>query len=685
MSDLNILLRHNFVPAPGACNSVSAENEADADLVTTVMMNLSYYGYALDFNAFQSVRTLSDADLTAWWQQVEPELKKITGDDLKIADFVVYKNFPAEVLEKSEAEYWFAQICIYWGLPSTLFSQDVKPRDKMTEQPKCKVLRQAGANTLQSILNSHLAMSARWKKQELEDVLHLAQNYQVDFTKVTFKENLVTLAKFFMEQGQVAVKLTATDALRLAAALSDGDASLREKFKFRAFKRAERKFFLAILENSNNLSDDVARRSELWKRFLHALRPGDYAKKFPQVCELYGKLYKSELRTFNSEVELGLGLADPEVLAQLSSRPGEFRRRLAHALTVFGEPAAEAFASEKVLSKLTNYQLASLRRFLETVNSRKTRVFPPKGNWSKLKLGVPRKIDTKHVQLIASRIGQTLAARLPKVKVLDTAVEQVKLASSDGEVSQYTRGTVFDIPENINFIRTASYWQNASTVWFDNGWNFFDENWKPTGTCCWNAVNGQPGAIFSGDPVNSTEMNGRAAQLIDLNLPNIPKNVRYAVWNVLCYSNIPFSKVPHVFAALQWGEEAQKGKLFEPSRCQLSFPLRGDQLTKFVCYIDLHQRKMVFMDVGLKGQVRSAVNNAAQLSQLMPAFVEHLNSLPSVHDLFRDAVDETQDGGYILYSDKDVELRKDKAYVFKPENKFNSYENIDVNALAAGK
>lgn len=681
MSDLNILLRHNLISAP----SSNAAEEADATLVTTVMMNFSYYGFALDFQAFQNIRTLSDAELTAWWLQVEPELKQLTGDDLKIADFVVYKNFPTEVLEKSEAEYWFAQTCIYWGFPSTLFSQEIKPREQMSEQPKCKVLRAAAPNALQNILNSYLSSSVRWKAQECRDVFHLVQAQSADLSKIPFKENLVTLAKFFMEQGQLAVTLTATDALRLAAALSDGDASLREKFKFRSFKRSERKFFLTALENSSNLVDDFARRPELWKRFLHALRPGDYVKQFPQVCKTYNQLYKDQLSTFNSKVELGLGSANQDVLELLSSRPGEFRRRLAHTLTVFGNSAAESFSSEKVLSKLTNYQLVSVRRFLETLEGRKTRLFPPKGNWSRLKFGTPRQIKTEQIKLISDRIGQTLATRLPKVKHIDPMTTQIKLASSDGEVSQYTRGTTFDIPENINFIRSASYWQHPTTIWFDNGWNFFNAEWRPTGTCCWNMVNGQPGVAFSGDPVNNHLTDGRACQIIDLDLKKIPKNVRYAVWNILCYSSISFSKATEVFGALQWGEDAQKGGLFEPSRAQLAFRLKGEQMTKYVCYLDLQERKLVFMDINLKGEVQSAGRNMATLSEQMPAIVEYLHSLPSVHDLFRDAVDEEQESGYILYSDENVELRKDKAYVFRPTNKHNDYQLVDINQLAGSK
>ena len=678
-NDTNILLRHNFVPSTLAIHS----DVPNAEALSTVMMNLSYYGYALNIDAFNNLRAMTCNHLTTWWNQVEPELKAITGDDLNMGDFVVYKNFPGEGFNKTESEYWFAQILIYWGLPCELFAEKVEARAKMDEQPKLKVLRQATNSTLFSILQSYLASPTRWKPQDLKDVLHLIQTNQVDFSRCKFKENLIELAKVFIQDGQ-SIDLNATDSLRLAAALSDGDVALKEKFKFRSFDRKTRKFFLSALEKTSNLTEDVGRRPELWKRFLHNLHPYDYTKAFPKVCEVNDNLYLDKIKTFNSDVELAFLAQDPNVLNLLTFRPGEFKRRLVHCLLTFGMPAAEAFASDKVLSKLTNYQLVSLRSFLETINGRKTRVFPPKGNWNKLQIGTARKVHKKYTTFINAKIGQTLAKRLAKIQVLDPATSQIKLSSNDGDVASYTRGTVFDIPEDVKFIRSASYWENpGATTWFDNGWNFFDKNWKAVGTCCWSTPKDVTGVGFSGDPVNCTNKQGKATQLIDLNLADIPKNIRYAVWNVLAYSRVTFGKATKVFAALQWGTDANKGELFEPSRCQLSFPLTGEQLTKYVCYLDLKDRKMVFMDANLKGAVNSAATNAGTLEKQMPAFVEYLSSLPSVHDLFRDSVDKDKGTGYVLYSDKGVELKETKAYVFSPENKLNNYDRIDVNLIAS--
>ncbi len=686
----NILLRHNFIQIPTG-EALSYEMSR----VATVAMNLSYYGFSVDAASMRAVMSLSETQLNDWWKAIEPQLKQITGDDRNMGDFVVYKNFPQEVLDKTEGEYWFNQILMYWGLPNLLFTEEVKPREGMAKQPKLTVLRQARGNSLQSILNSLVAQTARWKQQEQDDAIVLAQDRPVDFRTFGFKENLIALAKQFIRSNKDVQISSATDVLRLVAGMSDGDVSLRKKVKFSKFNRKTRRFFLTALESCRNKEEDFARRPEVWKRLLKCLHPFDDKARYPHTCKAADALYKGNLVTFSSLVEGALANKEEEVLDLLTTRPGEYRRRLVHCLNLFGSKVSspskpKSFTSAAVLSKLTVAQLVSTRRFLESVNTRETRVFPPKGNWTKLQIAEARKVDAGHVKEVMFCIAQELSVRVPKVKMLDILTENIKLPSNDGEVSSYTRGTVFPIPEGVDFIRTASYWEHKSeigNVWFDNGWNFFDKDWNPAGTIAWNQTEMKPAAAFSGDPTNNKDAQGRACQLIDLQLDElVRRGIRYAVWSVLAFSNVPFNDAEEVYAALQWGEDAQSGKLFEPSRAQLNFPLTGNGKTKFVCYIDLHTREMVYMDANLKAEVSSARTNEESLKKQMPAFVEYLNALPSVYDLFQHSVDEAEGNGYIVYSDKDVEIKgteeePETAYVFQPERETNSYKEVDINSL----
>lgn len=678
------LLDHGRLAVPvGSSGSTTC---ADSQL-GTVASNLAYFGFAPSLEALAALRSMDERALADFWSVTEPALKRLTGDDRPMANFVVYKQFPAEVLAMSEARYWLQQLFIYLGAPDDWFSEEV-PRAPLKDELKLKTLQLAEPNALVDIFMSLVGNKARWTDAQREyaallcDALKVEQLVLADFG---FKENGVWLMARALKAGSKLVVPDATDVLRLAAALSDGDVSLREAVTFRAFARSERRALVALLEDSKNLLDDFGLRAGTWKRLLSRLHPGDF--KAPRVSAAYDKLYRGDYLTFNAKVEAGLRERDASVLALLEGRPGEFVRRLHKAYALFGMTAVNAFC--RIVDKLQTGQLLKLRSYVATINGRQHLLYPPKGNWSRVKMVGNTKLALtgEAEQALKAAFDRVLALRMdrafPQGVDLQVECEQVKLQTNDQELAPYGRGTVFDIPTNMRFVRTASYWQNPSigSTWFDNGVLFFGENWEPKGAVCWNVTH-QMGsaAVFSGDPSNARDLKGRGCQMIDLYLDQLQRmGVRYAVWNILCFSRVTFSDADEVLATLQWGEDAQSGKLYEPSRAQMVFPLKGKNLTKYVAYIDVAQRKLVYMDANFKGSVQSASSNLDGVAQLMPAYVEQLRSLPSVADLF---VHATSGAVPVLFTDEGRQLEAgEQAYVFKSVNPANSFKQVDVASL----
>jgi len=693
-----ILIRNNELQLPRP----SGNPQATRVEIATILTNLTYYGYALSPEAFQHLTQASLQDLSSWWKQVDKALKKVTGDDKKMDDFVVYKNFPRQVLDMGQGEYWFNQILMYWGFPNEYFTGTEEPRDDLKEQPPCKVLRSATTNSILNIYSSLLAMPIRWIEEQWRDVEYLSKIFvslekphTIDLSECAFKENMAQLGVFFLAQDYLVTMTSAMDVLRLAVGISGGDVSMREKSKFRTFKRKERRYLLGLLETSTNLEEDLCRNPNKWKKLFFGLKPRDYASRFPKVVDAYQKLYAGTLpRTFNAIVEKYLLEGDEEVLILLKSRPGEFVRRLHTCLLKFGQPAVVQFLD--CIHNLTTLQLLKLQKYLETINNRKFRTFAPQGNWTKLQVvpntgrDLPGELKFRLSEAIGSEITRRLEKHYPAVNLSDNA-ENVKLQTNDNDLAPYGRGTSFPIPPEMKFIRSATYWESGGTahnVWYDNGWNFFGDGWNPIGTCCWNQNRfGTDAAIFSGDPTNSKEKCGRACQMIDLYLDKLEQvGVRYALWNVLCYNQVSFNKAEEVFAALQWGIDPQQGKLFEPSRCQMSFPLTGDNLTKYVAYIDLKTRELVYIDANLYGQVHSASCNLSLMAEKMPVFVEYLETLPSVWDLFSHLEFDPDEGLPVMYTDEGVDLEDgSSAWVFNPTNPNNDFEGVNYNSLLGEK
>lgn len=783
-----ILLANNFVQAVALGSSSPASKEE----VSTVFANMVHYGWTPSKEVIETLLTLSSKDLKEFWFSIEPTFKEMTAADHQMESAVVYKNFPKEVLEKSEAEYWFCQILMYVGFSPDYFADNVEERPALNEQKNLKVLHLAKENTLESIKKALTESKNRWNDQQKEFAVQLfADSCQdsVNLADFGFKENGILIIKRAIESGRNVVIKDATDVLRLAAVMSDEDSSPRNKVKFKKFTRKERKTLLTLLNKTNNLADDAAMNQQDWKKFMFQLHPKDY--NFTKVSDVYGKLCNGELKSFNAKVEEKVLLKDASVLAMLSTRQGDLMRRFHKLYEIFGDKAVEAIVAK--IDQFDTLQLLKLKKYVTTINDREHFIYAPKGNWTsahfiervekefppegavvpvktakkkknkaveeaqaiveivaiesvqpavqevdsstpsseslamlieKFKgnlepspkpFFVPQpkavqyvppvkkeykpikngkvKLAPEAIELIVNAVNAEIAKRMealfPQGVMLDKATNAIKLQTNDQTLAaSYGRGTVFDIPENINFIRSASYWKIKShgNVWFDNGWNFFDANWASTGSCCWNNAHNffdeesnDSGAVFSGDPVNSQDLEGRACQMIDLYIDKLMKSgVRYAVWNILSFSNQPFDAAEDLVGTLQMGENPEEGNLYEPSRAHFVFDVKGQNLTKYIAYLDLVERKVVYMDANLYGHVNSAESNGALLSERMPAFVEYLNTLPSVFDLFESVkVGETP----ILSHDDGVEITTESAYVFNSKNADNVYEKIEINSL----
>ncbi len=661
-------------------------------MLGTVLANMAALGYAPNVQALEALSALSSDELAAYWREAEGAFKRATGADREMGKFVVYKNFPKEVLAMDEATYWFNQILMYIGAPNEWFTEDEASRAPLDERLSLKVLSLAGESSASDIVRVLVGSTTRWTEPQAAHIEWLTRWMRpgmLDLAHFGFKENGLSLMAKVLELGCTLVIAEATDVLRLAAAVSGADVSLRETVKFRTFKRAERRFLVALLEHTKNLEADIALRASLFKNLLRQLHPGDFNA--PRLQAAYDRLYKRELKTFNAGVEAKLFCGDASVLVELARRPGEFARRL-HALwSVFGMAAIDAFVP--VMGELGNGQLLKLRGYLRTINGRAKLIHAPRGNWAKAQFVANEKtpFSAEALSALLVRADAVLRARMlerfPNGANVHVDATQVKLATNDQELAAYGRGTVFPIPPQMSFVRSASYWAcaRAGNTWFDNGWLFYDENWNPAGTCCWNHTHEMGGAaVFSGDPTNSKDMRGRACQMIDLYLDKLAaRGVRYAVWNILAYSHIKFADAEDVLATLQWGEDAAKGKLYEPARAQMVFPLKGDSLAKYVAYVDVVERKLVYMDANLGGEVSSAGSNVHRVAERMPAFVEYLKSLPSVADVFDTVLSESEQALPVLYSDAGVTIAKDaEAYVFAPTNAENVFKAIDVKSLA---
>ncbi|MFK8163576.1 MAG: hypothetical protein AB8H12_14075 [Lewinella sp.] len=680
-----LLLRRHLVAVP------TATGTADRRMVGTLLSNLAYFGYVPSVTLLEKLQTIGSDGLVTFWNDLEPALKTASGEDRKIGDTIVYQNFPREVLEMTEADYWFRQVLMYLGVHREAVREAPAARPALFEAGKLTVLRAADDGSLSGIQDALLAKPSVWIPIEQEEIdWFVANGYAPDTSLIGFKENLVYAGTKCLEAGLPFVLTTTTDILRFYAGLSAGDISLNTNTKFKSLSRSRRRLLLEMLEQAPDLEEGLIRHRNKWVRALHALHVGDYGKIFPKAWKAAKVLREGgKFATFNGKVEALLMAKDPAVLTLLQSRPGDFSRRLVHLLHTFGAEAVTAFL--EVVPKLPTMTLLRLEKVIDRYNITTYRTFAPLGNWTKLQVQERKVEEYLEGSWMDGITGALRAEVLVRVKAKfpqgvnpDPATAKIKLPTNNADGAlPYGRGTEFALPDNVKFIRTATYWKaTTGTCWMDNGWNFFDEDWAAVDSIAWNHTDAlKPAAVFSGDPVNSQNSEGTAGQLIDLYPDKLAaRGIRYGVWSILSYSRIPFDGVEEVMGLMQLGEKPEAGKLIEPSRCQFTFKVTGSSLTRYVCYVDFIDRKIVYLDAGLYGNVGSAKANETSLGEKMPAMLDYLATLPSVHDVFRDVSLEVE-GLPVRYSDADVYIDTEKAYVFQPENEANNFKGIALEDL----
>jgi hypothetical protein len=262
----------------------------------------------------------------------------------------------------SEFELWLNQIIGYYSGGSFTANEWTKTKDTAFEHVKYKMITSSTEQDFDLIFTRLISANQSLTPSDLKVVMWFINNHDelVFPAVVPFKENLCTI---FGEAIKVARPLdtmilpvlTTTDVLRIAVHLSGGDVSLpkvpkatvstrvsfgwrsryekvanpdREKFKFKKFKRPERKYILGLLEKSNLDVREMKLKAQRWIRLGEILHPGEYPTEFPRTYQAFMKLRNEKVRSWYGEVEAAFQTSFKEGLVKLSERPGELIRRL---------------------------------------------------------------------------------------------------------------------------------------------------------------------------------------------------------------------------------------------------------------------------------------------------------------------------------------------------------------------
>lgn len=732
MNYSTILLKRNLVSIPD--EHVSQNTLSQIELIT-IVNNFAYYGYILSLDTLNKLYSLDKDSAISFVNETLQTLREITYSDRNMSDFVVYKNFPQEVLKMSTDIYWIKQILMYIGFDSSFFTEEVKERPSFDDEIKqYKVLTLANTETPLTLLKNLISTKSLWSQDQFDTANFLISEFNLPILLNDFNFKLNGLRLISVNLDKDFHINNATDVLRLAALVA-GLNPMSKSLTFTSFTRAQRKLYLSLLDKANNLIEDIFMNKSTWKQFLKLLHPNDY--KFKNVILAQDILYNNKYKSFNSLLELSIKTKDTNVFSLLKQRPGLFSNMLFSLYSTFGYLAFEEFSS--IIESVDTKKLLKLKLFLLRNNSKEKTIYkaPSKKiihvNFNLIPIQTEQQtisnnslqdkidllidsdnplqqpvvetvestvklvneinkdrllISEEHLNFIVSKINTILKERMLEkfghTLFVDPKTSMIKLKDNDSSLNNFGKGTTFDIPKNIKFIRTASFWikNESHAYWIDNSVNFFDADFKPLSATCWNRIDNEY-SIFSGDPVITYDKPA-ACQMIDINIKKaVNRKVRYVILSALSFNNVPFTDFDDSVLNIQFSEKQESGQLFEPSRSLMSFKLNSDAVkNKVVAIFDLIQRKVIFVDQFIPSlSLSSADDNGDSLSQYLTYNLDNVLNSPSLYDLLESIHDDNAESK-ILYSDKDILLSKEhKHFTLFKENKENDVDFYDLESF----
>lgn len=650
--------------------------------LATALKNIEDLGFTFSKALIERVSTLGKDEFTSLYKQIVRDLKVMVGAHVNHRP--MYPNFPTQVMLASDAELYMNAIIHYLtsafeditgkkvkgqGLPQ----YEVEDREPLLDKVDLKVIDLGSDEEFDKMISNLIAANTSISETDKDDVRWVIANYDdlsnIIPNEIPNKENMSFVVSSLLDNDKADVNQiskfvkTATDVLRIATSLSDGDVSLATNTKFRRFKRFERRLLLGLLNKAGNITEDMLRYENKWIVLGHQLHPGEYGVRFKKVQEAFDIIRNNkEFKTFAGKVETALDSGNVvEATRLLKSRPGEFSRRLDHLLRITTDYSEVIKAFEEVASEVsTPVLLQVMAHFNHRNEEKEVRAFFPKGNVANaiaIENNLPH-VDAYASAAVVQKCQEALSKRFAELPALgkvfvDQKLDQYLVPFSQRSASKalktIVRGSKIDMGEG-DTIRFFTYWKEGqipgsnahtgrvdidlSAVAYDNDWNFVDH------ITYYNLRSNQFNGYHSGDITSAP--NG-ASEFIDLSISTMLKSgVRYVVASVNSFTRHPYCNLPECFAGWMMRQAPNSGEIYDPRTVANKFDLASDTQICIPMIIDLVERKVIWTDLALNQYPDygrhgyRAVNNVTANQRGMVAMGKAITTLakPTLYDLF---------------------------------------------------
>ena len=607
--------RKSKIHVPAGSGNVCHEQLA------TLQKELVHLGYVMSEELQDRLATLDETHLVALSRHLLRELHKLLGAHVQHKP--LYPGFPEQVMKASDAELYLNAIRHY------LFGVRLPPatdqQPPLLDGQSPRVLELGNMEEFERIFTRLAGAASSLSEKDRQDVVWFVRQYRENIfrlmpSKFPFKENLALLAAQLLrhvpgERSAAFVRehvATATDLLRVAVALFDGDASLVASTRFGSIPRPWRKLVLSLLDAIPNGIEDMLRRPEPWKRLGERLHPGEHAARYPHAHLAFQQLRNGQApQSWMSRMEQALASGDVQLaVSLLESRPGEYARKLDALLRAPGATAEWVSRFSSLAPRVSTPVLLQVRtHFLHRHAAPSMRAFIPKGELAKIyatkdcRPPVPDELAAQVVKVCEAALLERFS-RLPPLgpSYIDPALRSymVPLAQRNASKSLRTlaRGSRIPLPEGAA-IRMFLWWKNGrGRTDIDLSAALFDKQYGLVEALSFYNLRGEGGyGVHSGDIVDAPQ---GAAEFIDLDLPRVrARGARFVVMCINSYTAQPYCDLPECFAGWMARRHPGSGEPFEPRTVVDRVDIAANTRICLPLILDLERNEMLWADLAL--------------------------------------------------------------------------------------
>ena len=624
--------------------------------VSTVQTHLMQFGYMLDEKAFNELSKSDLSFITTFNNETISYLRDIMGGNFDFKP--LYKNFPEEVMSKSDCELFINAILHYWSNgtwePSTVtYEKPIK-----FEKIKYNMIGYATEDRFQRIFTDLVSINQSLPPQDFKIVEWFVNNGKklVFPDQIPFKENLCALAAMGIED--LPVK-TPTDVLRIAVYLSDGDISLpkvppatvrrnrwsseqvqnteRDKFKFKKFNRKERKYLLSLLEKTNCNPKEMVLKDQRWIRLGEILHPMEYKSKYPKSASAFAEIRNKKVRSWYSQLNDAFNKDLISGLQILSQRPGEFARRIDWVIRIYPENTdlILSYLSKSLKSTSNKVLFEVYNHFEKRLDPNIKRTVMPKGSRRVIELPQLKPIEPAIIENVHRKLFETLKNKFSSLDSLgncwiDEELKKLPLPTNMRSLSTSSkpkpRGQRTPLDnQDAKVIRPFVHWlDKKGNEDLDLSVTFVGDK-KHNVVAYTNLKLGN--SIHSGDVRHRL---GACAEYVDIDIENaIELGFEYAVIDVRNYNGRPLNTVESRFGIME-REYPEANDLWLPETITNTFLLESSGTNTLLAIIDLINREYILLDIDTNSLPVAALDSNNVLKT-----IETFSTLPkvSVYDL----------------------------------------------------